>query len=91
MPEVVKVISQEQTVNTTPNTVSLATLVRVFNANTTDNYLITVRDAANNILGSLTIGFNGSEESVVYLRKSPTDTVEANNSTYVKGVSVGYF
>lgn len=91
MPEIIKVISQEQAVNSTPNTVSLATLVRVFNANTTDNYLITVRDSSNTVLGSLTIGFNGSEESVVYLRKSPTDTIEANNSTYVKGVSVGYF
>jgi len=91
MPEVIKVLSQEQSVNTTPNTVNLATLVRVFNANTTDNYLITVRNTANSILGTLTIGFNGSEESIIYLKKTPTDTVEANNSTYVKGVSVGYY
>lgn len=91
MPEVIKVLSQEQTINSTPNSVHSATLVRIFNANTTDNYLITVRDNANNVQGSLSIGFNGSEESVVYIRKSPTDTVEANNNTYVKASSVGYY
>jgi hypothetical protein len=91
MADVLKILSQEVTVNTTPKTISNASLVRLLNSNTTANYLITHRDASNNIIGTFTLPFAGSDESVVYLMKEPTDTVEANNSTYVFGASAGFY
>jgi len=91
MADVLKVLSQEITIGTTPNTVSSASLVRILNSNTTANYLITHRDAANNILGTFTLPFAGAEEAVVYLMKEPTDTVQSNNATFVFGTSVGYY
>ena len=91
MAEVLKILSQEAPVNTTPSTFSSASLVRILNTNTTSNFLITQRDAANNILGAFTIPFAGGDESVVYLMKDPTDTVESNNSSYVFGTSVGFY
>lgn len=91
MADLIKVLSQEQAVNTTPNTISSATLVRVFNKSNTENYLVTVRNSSNTVLGTLTLGYIGNEESVIYLMKSASDTIEANNNSNVLGVSVGYY
>lgn len=90
MASVLKVLAQEVTVNSTPSTISTASLVRIINTDKTNNALITQRDSANNILCSFTLPFAGGDESVVYLMKEPSDTVQSNSSA-VFGSSVGYY
>ena len=90
MADIVKVLTTEVAVNSTPGTISSASLVRIINTSNTVNALITHRDSANNILGTLTLPFAGGDESVIYLMKEPTDTVESN-SAVVYGTSVGFY
>lgn len=90
MADIVKVLTQEVAVNSTPSSISSASLVRIINTSNTVNALITHRDSANNILGTLTLPFAGGDESVIYLMKEPTDTVESN-SAVVRGTSVGFY
>lgn len=90
MAEIIKVISTEVAVNSTPSTVSSASLVRIINTSNSVNALITHKDASNNTIGTLTLPFAGGDESVIYLMKEPTDTVESN-SAVVFGTSVGFY
>lgn len=90
MADIVKILTSEVAVNSTPSSISSASLVRIINTSNTVNALITQRDSANNILGTLTLPFAGGDESVIYLMKDPTDTVESN-SAVVFGTSVGFY
>jgi len=91
MPEAIKVLSQEIALSATQgNTVSNASLVRVVNI--TSNFaLLTKRDSANTVLGSLTIGPKDSACGEAYIIKQPLDTIEANVATTLYACSVGYF
>lgn len=90
MADVIKVLTQEVAVNSTPSTISSASLVRIINLSNTANALITHRDAANTILGTLTLPFASCDEAVIYLMKEPTDTVQSNSAA-VFGTSVGFY
>lgn len=90
MAELVKILTTEVAVNATPSNITLASLVRIINTSNTNNALITQRDSSNNVLGTLTLPFAGGDESVIYLMKEPTDTVESNSSV-VFGTSVGFY
>lgn len=82
-----KFLSSEITL-TTANTVSSATLVRCLNSNTTTMSTITVANSGGTI-ATFTLPYLGSDESVVYVAKQPTDTLAASGGT-VKAVSVAY-
>lgn len=90
MAEIVKILASEVSVNSTPSSVSLASLVRIINTSNSTNALITQRDSSNNIIGTLRLPFAGGDESVIYLMKEPTDTIESN-SAVVFGTSVGFY
>jgi hypothetical protein len=90
MAELVKILTTEVAVNATPSNITLASLVRIINTSNSTNALITQRDSSNNVLGTLTLPFAGGDESVIYLMKEPTDTVESNSSV-VFGTSVGFY
>ena len=72
-----------------PNTVgagssfSEATVVRLVNASTSTDYVVTVK---GDTVGSFTI-LRGSAE---FLEKQPTHTVSVNAGTDVKGAKVGF-
>jgi hypothetical protein len=82
-----KFLSTEVTL-TTANTVSDATLVRCLNSNTTTMSTITVANSGGTI-ATFTLPYLGSDESVVYVAKHPTDTLAASGGT-IKAVSVAY-
>ncbi len=91
MPDL-KVQAEEQVVNSTPNTISNATYVRVISTEATDFVLIKMRDASNNVLGSFTLGPSDSTYGIEYVIKSPSDTIESNTTgTTIKATSIGYF
>lgn len=81
---VLKLTKPEVTVSTTPNTIENAILFRIYTPSTGSEAVITIRDSANNIIGSMTqpSGF------VEIMEKRATDTVEA--STPIKCAPVAY-
>lgn len=90
MADPVKVLAQEINLNSTPNTVSTATLVRIVN-NTAGAALITQKDSANTTISTFTLGSNSSGFGDIFLIKQPTDTVQSNVASGVLAVSVGYY
>lgn len=85
MSQIVKLLSNSVACNTTPSAFGNNKLVQVTNINTTA-YLVTQRDSANNILGSIAI----SGGATLVIEKSPTDTLESNNTTNVVATVVAY-
>lgn len=73
---------------TTANTISLASVVRLFNSNTTTASTITIANTGGTI-ATFTLNFQGTDGSVIYISKEPTDTLAATNGT-VKAASVAY-
>lgn len=90
MAEVVKILSSSAQVNTAPNTVSSASLVRLINTDSNNDALITQKNSDEDVIGTIILGFAGSDESVTYVMKEPSDTLESN-STSVFGTSVGFY
>jgi hypothetical protein len=91
MPDL-KVQAAEQVVNSTPNTISSATYVRVISTEASNFVLITVKDSTTATLGSFTLGPSGSAYGVEYVIKSPSDTIESNTTgTTVKATAIGYY
>jgi len=91
MPDL-KVQAEEQTVNSTPNTISSATYVRIISTESTNFVLIKMRDAANNVLGSFTLGPSASAYGIEYIVKAPSDTVESNTTgTTIKATAIGFY
>lgn len=80
---IIKVISQEAALSSTPDTVNDARVVRVYNDSGSD-VLVTRRDSANTVLGSCTLA-NGS---IQFMEKLGDDTLES--SANVKVTSVAY-
>jgi hypothetical protein len=80
----IKLISEEIEL-TSPDTVSSASLVRVYNSNAVGtDVLVTRRDDANTVIGSTTMPGG----SIAVFQKLPTDTLEAN--TQVLATSIAY-
>jgi len=92
MADTIKIRSSEIALsNTTPNTVSSASLVRIINADTANNVVITLANSTVTI-GTLTLGFNTTNFCEINLIKQPTDTVTfTGTSPYIKATSIGYF
>jgi hypothetical protein len=91
MPDL-KVQAEEQVVNSTPNTISNATYLRVVSTEANNFALIKVRNAANDVLGSFTLGPSASAFGVEYVIKLPTDTVESNTTgTTIKTTAIGFY
>jgi len=91
MAEVVKILSESAQVNTTATTVSSASLVRLINIDPNNNALVTHKNSDDDTIGSIVLGFAGSDESVTYVMKEPTDTLESNTTGIVYGTSVGFY
>ena len=87
MTDVVKFKGSEITLSTA-NTVGLASVVRLLNANTSTVSTITIANAGGTI-ATFTLGYAGTDESTIYVAKEPTDTLAASGGT-VKAASVAY-
>lgn len=89
----IKLKSSELSVNTTPNTISTGSLVRLINTDSAAKFLITHRDSSNNIIGTITINAAGTGGDEIFIIKDPSDTLESNTASAEKvlGVSIGYF
>ena len=83
---ILKLLSQEISLGTTPTTLGNTQLVRIKNSSSTTAYAVIVKDNGTTT-GSMTV-YAGE---VVYIRKKAAETIEstATNSD-VKVVSVGY-
>lgn len=90
MADPVKVLAQEITLNSTPNNVSISTLVRIVN-NTAGAALITQKYANGTTISTFTLGSNSSGFGDIFLIKQPTETVQSNVASGVLAVSVGYY
>ena len=77
---IVELKSEEATVNATASSVSSNQLLRVY---APSGGLITMRDSANNILGSTTLATGGE----LYLEKEPSDTIESDTNVQVTAVA----
>lgn len=85
MSQVIKILSNSAVCNSTPSTFGNNKLVQVTNINTSA-YLVTQRDAANNIIGSIVIQGGGTYA----IEKAATDTLESNTTTNVVATVVAY-
>lgn len=94
MADTIKVLASEVTINTSPNTISSASLVRIINVSDSPNdVLITVKDGSGTTKGTFTLGHESTGFASVNLIKLPTDTIQANtaNATVItKAVSIAY-
>lgn len=79
---IIKVITEEATLTSTPDSVSDARVVRVYNDSGSDA-LITRRDSANTVLGSCTLA-NGS---IQFMEKAWEDTLESSANVKVTSVA----
>lgn len=75
--------------STTTNTVNSASVVRLLNSNTTTAALVTIANSGGTI-STFTINFAGTDESVLYVAKQPTDTI-FSSITGLKAVSTAYW
>jgi len=73
MIEVLRLNGTEVSISTA-NTVANASLIRVFNANTTTPQVLTIANTGGTI-SNTTISFNRE----IYVRKNPTDTAQGTN------------
>lgn len=79
---IIKVITEESTLTSTPNSVSDARVVRIYNDSGSD-VLVMRRDAANTVLGSCTLA-NGS---IQFMEKAWEDTLESSANVKVTSVA----
>lgn len=87
MPEYVKFKASEIAL-TSANNVSLASVVRLLNSNTTTASTITIANSGGTI-ATFTLNFAGTDGSEIYVVKEPTDTLTATNGT-IRAASVAY-
>lgn len=88
MADPIKVIGVEQPLTTATN-LSLASLVRMVNASTTEDAVITLKTSSGSVIGSFTLGSTATDFSNECVVKQPTDTIEAAGGT-VKAVPLAY-
>lgn len=88
MANITKFLSEEITL-TSANTVSSAKVVRLVNLDTSNSVVVTMANSTAN-LASFTLNKSGSDESVIYIAKEPTYTLQITGTAVVKAVSVAY-
>jgi hypothetical protein len=92
MANVVKFIGTQETMNTSPTSVGNSTLVRINNTNSGANHTITHKSNGDITIATFTLLFAGGDESFVYLKKDPTDTIQTDDdSTDVVAVRCAFF
>ena len=92
MADVIKVLSNEISVNTVSSDVDNASLVRIVNFESSTNLVITQKNAANTTIARFTLGKIGSDSSCINLAKSPTDTIEtSSDGLNIKAVSIAFY
>ena len=83
---ILKILSQEIALGTTPTTLGNTQLMRIKNSSTSASYAIIVKDSGTTT-GSMTV----SAGEVVYIRKKAAETIESNApNTDVKIIAVGF-
>jgi len=91
MPDYVKFLGEQTTINSTPTTVSNANIVRVTNTDSSNLVIIEQKSNSTTTVATFTLNFAGSDESSVYLIKEPTHTLEIQSGVaVVRAVSVAY-
>ena len=92
MTDTIKIRSSEISLsNTTANTVSSASVVRIVNADAANSVEITLANSTGTI-GTITLGHNVTNFSEICLIKQPADTIVfTGTSPNIKAVSIGYF
>jgi hypothetical protein len=96
MSEPVKILSTEvAVVNTTPNTISSASLVRIVNTDGSNSCVIQLAYANGNVKGTFTLGQHGTNYSQEYIVKLPSDTIVISGAFVsaagtVRATSVAY-
>lgn len=88
MADPVKIIGVEVDLTAATN-LSLASLVRVVNTDSSNNALITVKTSEGVVIGSFTLGSSSTDYSSEYVVKNPTDTIEAAGAS-VKAAPAAY-
>ena len=95
MADPVKYLSQELVLSTvTANTVSTASLVRLFNTDTANSVLVTLKNSGGTTLANFTLGHSGTGLCTVDVIKQPTDTLTITGTLAASGckaVSIGYY
>lgn len=96
MADPVKILSTEiPVVNTTPNNVSLASLVRIVNLDDANAALIQITSNTGTVKGTFTLGHHGTDYGQEYVVKLPTDTIVilgtfVSTANSVRATSVAY-
>ncbi len=96
MSNVLKVLGNEITLdsvgaNTTLSTVSGSVLVRLFNTSNSTLVTVTQQTSANANVASFSMGYLGTDESVIYMRKETSDKLIVSANSVVKAVPFGYY
>jgi hypothetical protein len=95
MSDPVKILSTEITLsNTTPNTVSSASLVRLVNLDGSNSALIQLAYANGTVKSTFTLGHHSTNFSQEYVVKLPSDTIQISgayvSTSYIKATSVAF-
>jgi len=81
MADPVKILSTEiPIVNTTPNTVSSASLVRIINLDDANNALIQIAYSNGTVKGTFTLGHHGTDYGQEFIVKLPSDTIQVSGA-----------
>jgi hypothetical protein len=95
MADPVKFLSQEIALSTSvANTVGLASLVRLFNTDTANSVLVTLKNSGGTTLATFTLGHSGTGFCTVDAIKQPTDTLTITGTLAASGckaTSIGYY
>ena len=82
---ILKILSQEIALGTTPTTLGNTQLMRIKNSSTSTSYAIIVKDSGTTT-GSMTVS-----AGEVYIRKKAAETIESNApNSDVKIIAVGF-
>lgn len=92
MADSIKLLSSSVSVNSTANSISLASLVRLVNVHTAP-LLVTQALANGTTVGTIVLPGSGADGSCIDLMKEPTDTIAANTATanLLHAVSIGFY
>lgn len=83
--QVIKVLNNEITLSSTPNTIYSSKLVRITNANVTTKHVITVANAGGNIAS-----FSLAPFDTTALVKNPADTIRVDTGSEVFAVNISF-
>ena len=92
MADSIKLLGNTQSVNSTANAFSSASLVRLVNIDTTPHF-ITHAYANGTTIGTIVLPASGGDGACIDLMKEPTDTIKSDTASanLVYGVSIGFY